>query len=65
MGYYLVCEYDPPGNVVGNFKQNVRKPGMDGNGKMGFAGAAVPRLGGVSKMLIALVAVSSVAVVYL
>lgn len=52
---YLVCEYYPPGNVVGDFKENVSKLGIV-DGKLGFASAA--RTSGVSKMLLALVAVS-------
>lgn len=61
-GWYLVCEYSPPGNVVGQFKENVSKQGMAG-GKLGFG--AAPRIQGVSHMLMALVAVSGVVVVCL
>ncbi|KAM3414527.1 hypothetical protein BST61_g9686 [Cercospora zeina] len=36
-GKFLVCEYDPAGNVQGQFKWNVMKPGMDTNGNPGFS----------------------------
>lgn len=60
-GWLLVCEYDPPGNVVGRFKTNVEKAGGD-DGQLGMgAGNAASRLGGMSKALMALVAVSALA----
>ncbi|KAF2730407.1 PR-1-like protein [Polyplosphaeria fusca] len=31
-GWYLVCEYFPPGNVIGRFKENVQKRVKDGDG---------------------------------
>jgi uncharacterized protein YkwD len=60
-GWYLVCEYSPPGNVVGQFKENVSKQGM-ADGKLGFGGAPKIRL---AHSLMALVAVSGFVVVYL
>ena len=59
-GWFMVCEYEPAGNVVGEFKYNVGKAG-EKDGVLGFGGAA--RLGGYSKMLVALVAASSLAAV--
>lgn len=59
-GWFLVCEYNPPGNVVGSFKENVSKTGIGKDGKLGLGVAS--KIGGVSRMLIALVAVSSFAV---
>ncbi|USW58000.1 Putative CAP domain-containing protein [Septoria linicola] len=41
-GAYLVCEYSPRGNVEGQFKANVRKPGISEDGKLGFGSAAAP-----------------------
>ncbi len=62
-GLYLVCEYHPRGNVLGEFKSNVRKPGESANGQEGLG--AAPRLGGCSRLLVALVAVSSFVVTYM
>ncbi|TKA72425.1 hypothetical protein B0A55_05407 [Friedmanniomyces simplex] len=39
-GWYLVCEYSPRGNVVGEFKQEVGKPGESSTDRLGFGGAA-------------------------
>ncbi|KAK6431696.1 hypothetical protein LTR95_012143 [Oleoguttula sp. CCFEE 5521] len=36
-GWYLVCEYDPPGNVAGQFGGNVGKVGQGKDGEPGFA----------------------------
>jgi hypothetical protein len=60
----MVCEYDPPGNVIGEFRENISKEGIGKDGKMGF-GAAPSIRGSVSRMLVALVAVSSFVVAYL
>lgn len=57
-GWYLVCEYDPPGNVVGAFKENVEKAGDD-NGQLGMGGAG--RVKGVERWLVLLVGVSALA----
>lgn len=56
-GWYLVCEYDPPGNVVGSFKENVEKAG-DNNGQLGMGGAGVT---GVSRVLMVAVGLSALA----
>ena len=61
-GWFMVCEYDPPGNVIGQFKYNVVKEG-ESNGVLGIGSAG--RLGGSSRLLVALVAVSSLAAVCL
>lgn len=39
-GAYLVCEYSPAGNVQGQFKWNVGKPGITKDGTLGFGSAA-------------------------
>ncbi|KAK1071202.1 hypothetical protein LTR74_003583 [Friedmanniomyces endolithicus] len=39
-GWYLVCEYSPRGNVVGQFAQEVSKPGESSTGQLGLGGAA-------------------------
>ncbi len=57
-GWFMVCEYDPPGNVIGQFQYNVGKAG-EKDGVLGFGGAA--RMGGCTRLLAALVAVSSLA----
>lgn len=58
-GWYLVCEYNPAGNVVGEFGENVRKPGQGEDGEPGVGG--VGRLAGPGRWLTALVAVSLIA----
>lgn len=57
-GDYLVCEYWPPGNYEGDFKNNVVKGGVHGDGSPGLGGAA----GGVGVMraVVALLAASLV-----
>lgn len=59
-GWFFVCEYDPPGNVVGAFRENVNTPKGGKDGEIGLNAAT--KMGGVSRLLVALVAVSSVAV---
>ncbi|KAI6800561.1 hypothetical protein KC363_g1092 [Hortaea werneckii] len=44
-GWFLVCEYNPPGNVKGNFRQQVSKPGEDEEGDPGLGAAASDRKG--------------------
>ncbi|RMY79111.1 hypothetical protein D0863_00254 [Hortaea werneckii] len=44
-GWFLVCEYNPPGNVKGNFRQQVSKPGEDEEGDPGLGAAASERKG--------------------
>lgn len=61
-GLYLVCEYDPPGNIVGRFQTSVSKPG-EKNGKLGIGAAS--RMNGCSALLVALVAASSLAAMWL
>ena len=62
-GWFMVCEYDPPGNVIGQFQYNVGKAGSSSDGTLGFGGAA--RMGGCTRLLAALVAVSSLAAICL
>lgn len=38
-GWLLVCEYDPPGNVKGAFRENVEKAG-EAAGQLGLGGAS-------------------------
>ena len=57
-GWFLVCEYDPPGNVIGQFKSNVAK-GHGKNGEIGLNSAG--RVARSSWLLAALVAASSLA----
>ena len=59
-GWYLVCEYDPPGNVIGQFGGNVGKPGEGKNGEPGM-GAAGKLAGTGGKLLVALVATAAFA----
>lgn len=50
-GWYLVCEYDPPGNVIGSFSSNVTavdgSAGMIGltAGASGFEGYTIKVMG--------------------
>lgn len=62
-GWLLFCEYTPPGNVVGDFKQNVHKPGESANGQLGFGAAS--RMYGASRWLVALVATGALSAVCL
>ena len=62
-GWFMVCEYTPRGNVVGRFERNVGNPDEDADGKPGFGAAS--RIGGCSRLLVALVAVSSLAAICL
>jgi hypothetical protein len=39
-GWYLVCEYDPPGNVIGAFAGNVSASSRQGGGS-GNAGSVI------------------------
>ena len=57
-GWLLVCEYDPPGNVKGAFKQNVEKLGDDA-GQLGMGGASGVK--GVSRWLLVAMGVTAVA----
>ena len=61
-GWFLVCEYSPRGNVNGEFGLNVRKAGEATDGEPGLGSAW--RLSGVSGVLVALVAASSLMTVY-
>jgi len=36
-GWFLVCEYYPPGNVIGEFGRNVGKPGQGEDGEPGMS----------------------------
>ena len=58
-GWLLFCEYEPRGNVVGEFERNVGKMGQGKDGEPGFGAAS--RISGCSRWLVALVAVSSLA----
>ncbi|KAK5123968.1 hypothetical protein LTR85_002165 [Meristemomyces frigidus] len=46
-GWYLVCEYTPRGNVAGQYREEVKKPGEGSNDKLGFGGAPGPVSGGM------------------
>lgn len=65
--WYLVCEYNPPGNVIGEFRYNVQKPGESNNGELGFGviifGASRPRK--LLPIFVALVAASALAPMWL
>ena len=61
-GWFVVCEYNPGGNVRGEYEYNVGKAGMSDDGKLGF-GSAAPKLGGSLRLLVALVAASALAAV--
>ncbi|CAK4029313.1 DNA mismatch repair msh3 [Lecanosticta acicola] len=56
-GAYLVCEYSPRGNIVGEYVGNVKKPGMGAHGELGFGSGAAGagRKGGVKSSMAALV----------
>ncbi|KAK3113788.1 hypothetical protein LTR53_008566 [Teratosphaeriaceae sp. CCFEE 6253] len=61
-GWILVCEYNPQGNVIGQFKQEVAKPGESSNtDRLGFgAGSSVSsksRLMGVLAAVYVLLAI--------
>lgn len=57
-GWFLVCEYDPPGNVVGSFKENVQKAG-DQAGQLGLGnGGARVGGGGVKRWVLVTLAVA-------
>ncbi|WPB08118.1 uncharacterized protein RHO25_012782 [Cercospora beticola] len=60
-GKYLVCEYNPAGNVQGQFKYNVMKSGMDENGNPGF-GSEGTRSWSSPRMLVLALAVGWVMV---
>ena len=60
-GWFLVCEYTPAGNVDGGYGYNVGKAGISDDGKPGFGAAS--RMNGSLRLLMALVAVSSLAAV--
>lgn len=60
-GWYLVCEYDPPGNFIGQFKGNVAKPGEGKNGEPGMGAAAGRVAGNGGKLVVALVATAALA----
>ncbi|EME39192.1 hypothetical protein DOTSEDRAFT_138776 [Dothistroma septosporum NZE10] len=62
MGDYLVCEYWPPGNFKGDFKNNVVKPGVGKDGSPSMGGAAGGVL--VKKAVVALVAASLVVAMF-
>lgn len=65
-GWFLVCEYNPPGNVEGGYRWNVQKPGESDDGKLGFgAQSAAPSSQRSSHLLVALVAASCLAVIWL
>ena len=42
-GWYLVCEYDPPGNVVDGFRDNLER--QDGSGEQLGEESSGPRIG--------------------
>lgn len=44
-GWFLVCEYNPAGNVQGRFKQQVTKSGEGKGGDLGLGAAASERKG--------------------
>lgn len=73
IGWLLVCEYNPAGNVIGQFGGNVGKSGQGADGEPGIgdsdgedgddkSGSA--RKSGGAGLLIALVAVSILAGLY-
>lgn len=35
-----MCEYSPRGNIVGEFGENVRKPGLGSTGELGIGSGA-------------------------
>ena len=65
-GWFLVCEYSPPGNVDGQYQWNVQKPGESADGKLGFGVlSSASSSSKCSQLLVALVALSSLAGVLL
>lgn len=61
-GWFFVCEYSPPGNVDGQYRWNVQKPGESDDGKLGFgAQSAGSSLHGYSSLLGFFVAASVLA----
>lgn len=63
-GWYLVCEYDPPGNVQGAFGSNVGKSGEGKDGEPGIGGVGRVSVSGGGRWLVALVAMGMLAGVY-
>ena len=78
-GWLLVCEYWPPGNVIGEFGGNVGKPGQGEDGEPGMSDVNTadvdgPDAGGsdtgsagksvCARLLVALVAMSVLASLY-
>lgn len=63
-GWYLVCEYDPPGNVQGAFGSNVGKSGEGKDGEPGIGGVGRVSVSGGGRWLVALVAMGVLAGVY-
>jgi hypothetical protein len=53
-GWLMVCEYSPAGNVVGQFRQEVLKPGENAKDQLGFG--AAPKTSTSSRLLGALAA---------
>jgi hypothetical protein len=75
-GWLLVCEYWPPGNVIGEFGGNVGKPGQGEDGEPGMSDVSTADVDGESdtggsagksvggRLLVALVAMSVLAGLY-
>lgn len=72
-GWLLVCEYNPAGNVVGQFASNVGKPGQgpdgepgigDSDGEDGDDKSGSARRSGGGQLLIVLVTLSVLAGLY-
>lgn len=61
-GWLFVCEYNPAGNMIGEFGSNVGKAGQGEDGEPGLGGVAGKSVGG--KLLVALVAASVFAGMY-
>ncbi|KAK5109757.1 hypothetical protein LTR62_006597 [Meristemomyces frigidus] len=51
-GWLMVCEYSPPGNVGGEFREEVSKAGENGREQLGF-GLGERTVGGVGKRVAA------------
>ncbi|KAK4553037.1 hypothetical protein LTR86_009961 [Recurvomyces mirabilis] len=52
-GWMMVCEYFPPGNVGGQYRQQVLKPGENAKDQLGFG--AAPKIGAGRRFISALV----------